>query len=533
MNLNTENVTGHDQVNLDATNLQDCFDFLRNRDGFMIYDYNIINLLEQFNLKLVEVPDDGHCFVSCVRLFFAQFLNVQMTIQHVYDIVRAYNNNRNEELTFAGYGIDQVNFEVGSRNYFENGTFQNNFVDVLIGLASYIFKIQIIVLRSAQQNLILHGTDWPTIFSEHPQHKIYVYNEVRFDGHMNECSHYYLITGRHVQMRYSILHRMYFNALPLAILNNVDVAQPRLPDTNTHFVAPQVLIEDLSDSDVSVSSALSSSISTQNSRRRRRRRPLTIQGQNRRDIEDRQLRINRQTIVRENENEEHRQSRLNDQLNRTHQNREVESNEQTNSRMVNDAERIQNRRNNVLFPNQITVGSRYRHGFNQEDFDENDPRFAYMSLGPMNLACRHCGALHFRSEITDGDEDQFSLCCNKGKVSNIPAIREPPALLRDLYLGRHADDQAQRSFLNDIHRLNCSFALASAKFRKHTPANIGPPVVICHGEIRHMASNLEPEANVAPAFGQYLIYDSDQALNLRLENRFTNTCNPNVNRNFK
>ena len=57
------------------------------------------------------------------------------------------------------------------------------------------------------------------------------------------------------------------------------------------------------------------------------------------------------------------------------------------------------------------------------------------SLGPMNIQCPNCHALHFISEkLTNSGvrEPRFGMCCLQGQV-NIPAIQQWPCVLQDLF----------------------------------------------------------------------------------------------------
>ena len=88
---------------------------------------------------------------------------------------------------------------------------------------------------------------------------------------------------------------------------------------------------------------------------------------------------------------------------------------------------------------------------------EEPPRH---DLGPMDVSCKHCKALHWMDEKTANSSktnSAFGSCCNHGKVK-LPAIRDPPERLRALFV---ANDAQAREFRDNIRQYNMAFAFTS------------------------------------------------------------------------
>lgn len=74
----------------------------------------------------------------------------------------------------------------------------------------------------------------------------------------------------------------------------------------------------------------------------------------------------------------------------------------------------------------------------------------FVSIGPMNVHCEHCGALKFAAE-TPG------LCCLNGKVK-LPSLTPPPEPLNSLL---HGETPESRHFLANTQKYNGCFQMTS------------------------------------------------------------------------
>ena len=77
------------------------------------------------------------------------------------------------------------------------------------------------------------------------------------------------------------------------------------------------------------------------------------------------------------------------------------------------------------------------------------------SLGLMNIACIHCGAMHFMSEKLKKSpirSPKFGVCCLQGQIQ-LPPLPPLPPVLQNLYIGE------DNHFRDNIQRYNMAFAL--------------------------------------------------------------------------
>jgi hypothetical protein len=79
-------------------------------------------------------------------------------------------------------------------------------------------------------------------------------------------------------------------------------------------------------------------------------------------------------------------------------------------------------------------------------------------LGAFHLQCKHCDALHWKSEAvnTSKKAPEFS-CCGKGSVV-LPPLKPPPQPLMRLFYGLDSESQ---HFLNNARGYNGAFSMVS------------------------------------------------------------------------
>jgi hypothetical protein len=129
----------------------------------------------------------------------------------------------------------------------------------------------------------------------------------------------------------------------------------------------------------------------------------------------------------------------------------------------------------------------------------------------MDQVCEFCGSLNFKAEMTAGDKNRFTLCCQKGKVQLAPI--EPPPLIRDLLLDEHEYSRNYKEFLKDY---NSSLGFASRRAQTDTLPGRGPYYMRIHGVIHHNLGSLRPNKEKGPKYAQIYILDAAQALQQRL-----------------
>jgi hypothetical protein len=144
------------------------------------------------------------------------------------------------------------------------------------------------------------------------------------------------------------------------------------------------------------------------------------------------------------------------------------------------------------------------------------------SLGPMNIECSHCHALHFDSEKLSGstiNNKKFGGCCLQGQVK-LPAFPPPPATLRDLLCGINP---LSNTFKKNIRQYNAAFAFTSLGVKidsSVTGVPGGPFSFRINGGLYHKMGSLLPENNTPPKYAQLYVHDGF------MDNRLRN--NPNL-----
>ena len=261
-------------------------------------------------------------------------------------------------------------------------------------------------------------------------------------------------------------------------------------------------------------------------------------------LESERERMNR---LRENESMEHRDNRLEGERERMHALRQDENAEHRENRLEGERERMQRLREdeNAEHRENRLEGERERmHALRQDEnaehrhnrIESDRVRHRESRLNPMvtesrnvearsgimpdtytlNLRNRECefgcSALRF-----EGSELKSGSCCNKGATSLDldQGLISYPEDLRSLLLGNHPNS---RTFFDYIRRYNSAVAFASMGSKNVTPAGNGPYCYRIHGQIYHRLGVLQPDNNVVPQYGQIYILEGDGALDARISN---------------
>ena len=146
-------------------------------------------------------------------------------------------------------------------------------------------------------------------------------------------------------------------------------------------------------------------------------------------------------------------------------------------------------------------------------------------LGPMNVECNHCHALHFDSEklsISTRANKKFGSCCLQGQIQ-LPAFRQPPRTLREMLCGI---SPLSESFKKNIRQYNAAFAFASLGVKvDHAVTNApGPYCFRINGELHHLSGSLLPENGENESYAQ--IYIHDPAVQLGMRQRLNQNLDP-------
>ncbi|KAN0083724.1 hypothetical protein V8E54_002812 [Elaphomyces granulatus] len=146
-----------------------------------------------------------------------------------------------------------------------------------------------------------------------------------------------------------------------------------------------------------------------------------------------------------------------------------------------------------------------------------------LQLGRMDVECRHCGALHWRAEVTPPNKPnvmpRFTMCCKNGGIAfTDAAIPDPPPILRALFSDRSKE---ARDFRTHIRQFNSALSYASIGYepdRRLRPEEL-QYLFQMQGSIYHMQGPLTTEANRTPIFTQLYFLDPQEALAARQTTR--------------
>ncbi|KAG2063940.1 hypothetical protein BDR04DRAFT_1163159, partial [Suillus decipiens] len=132
------------------------------------------------------------------------------------------------------------------------------------------------------------------------------------------------------------------------------------------------------------------------------------------------------------------------------------------------------------------------------------------TLGPLNVECPKCHALHFACERLSNSSlrnPRFGMCCLQGQVSLPPFPAWPPELERAY---------ADRTFVSKIRQYNSALAFTSVGVNIEDRAlqRSGPNAFRIHGSLHHLMGSLLPPEGVQPSYAQLYIYDSEEATNI-------------------
>ncbi|KAH7903120.1 hypothetical protein BJ138DRAFT_1021123, partial [Hygrophoropsis aurantiaca] len=137
------------------------------------------------------------------------------------------------------------------------------------------------------------------------------------------------------------------------------------------------------------------------------------------------------------------------------------------------------------------------------------------NMGPMNVVCPNCKALHFDCEKLSKSSrrnPKFGDCCLTGQI-DLPRLEAFPQELQRLY----EDPQDSRSFRKNIRQYNAalSFTSLGVNIDRQMEQRGGISSFKIHGELCHRMGTLLPEEGEQPTYAQLYIYDPAEATNIR------------------
>ena len=162
------------------------------------FNGNIENYLNAFNLKLIDIPNDGHCFLSAIRLFFAQFKNTIISFDTISNMILTYLTNNQADLSgFIDDGSRDFNSQIGQ--YLFEYRHDLDIVDIIVSRAHEIFNVNIRNITEHLENnnkLTIHNHNISSR-SREASHVVMIYKD---SPYLN--AHYYLVVPEKTKMRY-------------------------------------------------------------------------------------------------------------------------------------------------------------------------------------------------------------------------------------------------------------------------------------------------------------------------------------------
>jgi hypothetical protein len=133
-------------------------------------------------------------------------------------------------------------------------------------------------------------------------------------------------------------------------------------------------------------------------------------------------------------------------------------------------------------------------------------------LGPRDIVCPECGALHWKGEMLKSStlrNPRFGMCCGEGDKI-LRRVENPP---EPLYRLLTSSEPEAVQFRKHIRQYNAAFAFTSLGVEmddRLTGSGYRPFQI--HGEIYHQIGTLEPAPGSRPVYAQHYLYDGDDAL---------------------
>lgn len=153
-----------------------------------------------------------------------------------------------------------------------------------------------------------------------------------------------------------------------------------------------------------------------------------------------------------------------------------------------------------------------------------DPNWPIHDLGDFDTECPSCKALHWMDERLASSSlrnPKFGTCCYSGKIS-LPWLHPVPP---ELYNLLSDPDRREKAFRERIRNYNNALAMTSVGRQLDNSLNNGggPWIFKLHGELTHRIGSLLPPPDSTPSFAQLYIYDTEQALQYRVNNPYNSS----------
>ena len=247
-------------------------------------------LLTQYDIQLIDVPSDGHCFISTIIKYFALIHQRVITIRQVeQDYLALHQNEETNSLIFEMYGAiktassNDIQFKYTKEQieaslwrdfdrYFKEKKFAfNDYLEIIIQFACKVFKIDILLIQCQSYHEVEDrnsNTEYTLIrnlFNE-PQHGNTFITLLRTSR--SEISHYQLLIPSSYDINLTTRENIIRHIIDVKTEEYIDIKC----DSETQSLASNDSISQESSSSFSSSASFNSSASSTNSQKKFKRK---------------------------------------------------------------------------------------------------------------------------------------------------------------------------------------------------------------------------------------------------------------------
>ncbi len=163
---------------LDVYDLIHNFDLNNSKSNHL--ETKLDDFLKTYQLRLVDVPDDGHCFLSVIRLFFQQYLPLapQLTVQEIRDkYYSLFDKSIFQHLESIG-NHSATTYRHQADAFFDDARPASDFFDYFVTQCTLVFSIRFSIIQQMTYDkrttlqFINYGTSDITI--QYPNHHILI-----------------------------------------------------------------------------------------------------------------------------------------------------------------------------------------------------------------------------------------------------------------------------------------------------------------------------------------------------------------------
>jgi hypothetical protein len=267
---------------------QDFRQLMNGKENTIICSFQ--QLLTQYDIQLIDVPSDGHCFISTIIKYFSLIHQREITIRQVeQDYLALHRNEETNSLIFEMYGAmksassNDIQFEYIKEQieaslwrdfdrYFKEKKFAfNDYLEIIIQFACKVFKIDILLIQCQS----FHEVEDRNTNTEYTLIR-YLFNEPQhgnsfitlFRTSRSEISHYQLLIPSSYDINLTTRENIIRDIIDVKTEEYIDLKC----DSETQSLTSNDSISQDINSSFSSNSSFNSSVSSTNSQKKFKRK---------------------------------------------------------------------------------------------------------------------------------------------------------------------------------------------------------------------------------------------------------------------